>query len=203
MCSEAAAQSQSIDTVLIRDADFKIVYAQGLEQPLYVEYDVKCPNSGASRSGLGFYGTKTLITSNHDDYALNVYDKGHCIPAASFDCNDWLLKKTFSYLNCVLQHEKLNRTTWKYLEEYERDLALKESVHVRIVIEFKAISRLPSNAAVPSGFFKELITKKRRECFYFPNSPPLSKNYQDFRCDCSTVPIWLKTVPTINFNRLE
>jgi DNA/RNA endonuclease G (NUC1) len=177
-------QSLTSDTILIQDLDFEILYSQVLEQPLVVEYDVKCPSSGVSRSGMGFYGTKVLVTSDYRDYSDNIYDKGHCIPAASFDCNETLLRKTFSYINCALQHEKLNRTTWKYLEEFERELAESEKVHVRIIIDFNTIRRLPSNAAVPTGFYKEISTSKRRLCFFFPNDQPISKDIMDYKCPC-------------------
>ena len=52
----------------------------------------------------------------NDDYVNNVWDKGHLAPAAAFNCDRETIKKTFSYLNCALQHEGLNRGPWKELE---------------------------------------------------------------------------------------
>ena len=48
-----------------------------------------------------------------------------------------MLFKTFSYLNCTLQNEKLNRVHWRLLEDYERLLAFVEGpVNVEIKIVF-------------------------------------------------------------------
>jgi endonuclease G len=60
-------------------------------------------------------------TSDGKDYEGNVWDKGHCAPAADFNCTRETLWQTFSYLNCILQHEKLNRGAWRLLEVRERE----------------------------------------------------------------------------------
>ena len=111
---------------------YKGIYSEVYEQPLYVEYTVKCPNGQASRSGMDFYTDKDIHTSDNLDYVDNVWDKGHLAPAASFSCDVKTLKKTFSYLNSALQHQNLNRGQWSQLESFERDLANFFEVKVRI-----------------------------------------------------------------------
>ena len=83
------------------------MYSEKLEQPLWVKYQVLCTGAGASRKGMDFYTDKKIHTSDAKDYAFNIYDKGHCAPAADFNCNKEMLFKTFSYLNCTLQNEDL------------------------------------------------------------------------------------------------
>jgi endonuclease G len=61
----------------------------------------------------------------HQDYLNNVYDRGHLAPAADFNCDLATLRKTFTYLNCALQYDELNRGVWRLLEEHERVLAKK------------------------------------------------------------------------------
>jgi DNA/RNA endonuclease G (NUC1) len=46
-------------------------------------------------------------------------------PAADFNCDLATLRKTFTYLNCALQYDELNRGVWRLLEEHERVLAKK------------------------------------------------------------------------------
>jgi len=122
------SQSKLRESVKIKSDIFEVVYSEKLEQPLSAKYTVQCPNGNASRSGMDFFTCDSVKTSDHKDYEGNVWDKGHMAPAADFNCDKIMLKKTFSYLNCTLQHQDLNRTTWRLLEAYERELALKYSV---------------------------------------------------------------------------
>ena len=93
------------DSVLIKSDIFTIMYSEKLEQPLWAKYEVKCPNGTASRAGMDFYTNDSVHTSDGNDYANNIYDKGHVAPAADFNCDKPTLLKTFSYLNCVLQNQ--------------------------------------------------------------------------------------------------
>lgn len=194
---------QSSDTIVVLAKEFKITYAQNLEQPIRVEYDVRCPQPGVSRSGLVFYTHSSVHTSDGDDYYKNVYDKGHMIPAASFDCTDILIKKTFSYLNCALQNEDLNRRSWKYLENHERDVAeLYGQAHIIIIVDFNGSKRLGTGAMVPSGFYKEIRTNKIRECYYFLNKSLVDTDLKKFRCMCREDEYGHKSYRTLIFEDL-
>ena len=172
------------DSVYVKGEYFQILYSEVLEQPLSVEYTVLCPNGKASRSGMNFYVPKGLHTSDNDDYAVNVWDKGHMAPAASFNCNATMLKSTFTYANSALQHMGLNRGAWKYLEMHERDLAEKYTVKIHVLIDFKTIQRVPGGAAIPTGFYKELSYNNIKTCYYFPNSQPITQDYTKYQCNC-------------------
>jgi len=156
----------------IRTDIFKVIYSESKEQPIELWYKVQCPMGDASRSGMDFYKVDGIHTSDNDDYKDNVWDKGHLAPAAAFNCDKQTLKKTFSYLNCALQHQGLNRGPWKELEEFERGLAkVYSNVNVHITVHFKENETiiLSTGAIVPSGFTKEIITDKDTFTFTFPN----------------------------------
>ena len=72
------------------------------------------------------------LTSNNADYYKNVWDKYHLALAADFNCSYEKLKATFCFLNCALQHEKLNRGPCKNLDKYERKISKIHSVSVRL-----------------------------------------------------------------------
>jgi len=174
--------SQLRDSVYVKTDIFEVMYSETLQQPLWVKYQVQCPEGKASRKGMDFYTIKGYITSSNEDYADNVYDKGHVAPAASFSCDTETLKKTFSYLNCTLQHEKLNRNHWRLLEVYERDLAKTESpvnVEVKVVFD-KNITKVPGGAAIPFAFIKTIKTSKQTLKYYFLNIAPTLKSYKDY-----------------------
>ena len=170
------------DSVLVKSPIFKVMYSETLQQPKWIEYHVACGEGDFSRKGLDFYVCDSVKTSDGGDYEGNVWDKGHLAPAADFNCNKDYLKMTFSYLNCVLQHEKLNRGAWRLLEAYERDLAKKYSVDVKIKMVYSKKSMvLKSGATVPDGFYKTIKYNKVVEVYYFKNEPPVTNEYKKYK----------------------
>ena len=163
---------------------FTVEYDQQKEQPLWVEYTVQCPNGQASRQGMDFWVPEGIHTSDNADYKNNIWDKGHLAPAASFNCDKETLKKTFSYLNCVLQHQGLNRGVWKELEEFERNLANFYEVKVRIDVIFEVGMGMPifldSGAVVPTDFIKTLEFGGKKIVFKFPNIDTKGTKWMDY-----------------------
>jgi endonuclease G len=175
--------SQLRDSVYVKTDIYEVMYSETLEQPLWVKYQVQCTGPGASRKGMDFYTEKEYKTSDAKDYSYNEWDKGHMAPAAAFNCTREMLYKTFSYLNCSLQHEKLNRVHWRLLEEYERLLAVVEGpVNVEIKVVFNEIpKRVLGGAAIPSAYLKTIKTSKKVLKFYFLNEAPSKPTFVDYQ----------------------
>jgi DNA/RNA endonuclease G (NUC1) len=108
-------------------------------------------------------------------------------PAADFNCTEEMLRMTFSYINCALQHQGLNRGPWKELERFERDLAKVFEVHVIIDIHFEDKSkRLPTGALVPTGFTKRIFISDDNKTiksfeFYFKNEDVSGIDWSEFK----------------------
>ena len=171
------------DSIYVKTDIYEVMYSEKLEQPLWVKYTVACIDGKASRKGMDFYTDKTIHTSDAKDYAFNVYDKGHCAPAADFNCNREMLLKTFSYLNCTLQNERLNRVHWRLLEDYERTLAITEGpvyVEIRMVFD-KNPRRVDAGAAIPTAFYKIIKTRNKKVTFFFKNEPPTKPTFADYQ----------------------
>ena len=175
------SQKQLRDSVLIKSDIFTVMYSEKLEQPVWITYEVKCPNGTASRTGMDFYTNDSVHTSDGADYANNVYDKGHMAPAADFNCDKPTLLKTFSYLNCALQNQYLNRGAWRLLEVHERELAKKTKIQVTIKVIFGS-EKLLTGATVPTGFYKEINGNGINECYYFKNEKPQSSDFNLYKC---------------------
>lgn len=168
--------------ITIKSDIFTIVYSEEFEQPLEIWYTVQCPNGKASRSGMDFYKCDSVRTSSHEDYENNVWDKGHLAPAADFSCDKETLYKTFTYLNCALQHQDLNRGVWRILESRERELAKIQDVKVHIRLDFsKNTIKQPTGSTVPGGFWKEIQYGQTTEIYYFPNIKPTLGQYPKYR----------------------
>jgi DNA/RNA endonuclease G (NUC1) len=166
---------------------YTIIYSEKLEQPKQIWYSVACPYGTASRVGMDFYGEKGIKTSDNKDYEANEWDKGHMVPAASLNCDRNMLWATFSYMNCALQQQSLNRGVWKKLEIQERELSkVNNNVKVYIKVEFDSIPKhVPAGAAIPKAFYKEIIVdEKTKFCYYFLNIAPKSNDLNTFKCNC-------------------
>ena len=170
-------------SIHVKNDVYDITYSQYFEQPLDVKYDVMCNSKSISyfsRKGLNFYTVPDIHTSDDADYYHNDYDKGHMAPAADFNCDLNSLRKTFSYVNCALQHKDLNRGQWKDLEAYEKELAINNKVSIQIVVDFTGSVRNATGAMIPVGFSKIItLNGKLFKSYYFPNQS-LAGSYEKF-----------------------
>lgn len=167
--------SFSQDTIRVKNNVFEVLYSQKLEQPLWIKYRSTNRPTNVNRGTMDFYTEKNIKTSDGEDYAKNIYDKGHGAPAATFSDNMENLKQTFSYLNCIMQDQYLNRGEWRLLEEQIRKWDDQENITVLIKIFFdNPVKRVPTNAAIPSYLQKHIYFEKQKKwkCFVFLNEKP-------------------------------
>ena len=160
------------EEVMVENSVFRISYNETKEQPNWIEYDVRDFVKVADRGNMDFYTVSDVWTSDDNDYYKNEWDKGHMAPAGSFTDSWSNLAKTFSFVNCALQKDSLNRGEWRELEEQVREWARDQgTVSVRIELKFSSDSQvLNTGATVPDGFFKYLtFSDNRKMCFYFDN----------------------------------
>ena len=172
------AQDNSItqelrELVEVETSIFKVWYSETKEQPVKLIYKSSNRPKNVDRGSMNFYTEDNYYTSDSKDYYRNVWDKGHLAPAATFSDSMENLKQTFSYLNCALQNQYLNRGQWRLLEEAERDWDDYEELEVTIDIEFSD-SILPTGATIPSKFIKHIYLTKNNvwECYEFANERP-------------------------------
>jgi len=124
--------SQRIDTVIDKKI-YKSFYSYQLKSPYYVIYYLHMGGGDCSRNKLSFKSEYKSASSS--DYTKSGFDKGHLVNAEdfAFDCS--IEKLTFSFYNCIPQHPKLNRGSWKSWESTIR----KESQVERLKIYTGAI----------------------------------------------------------------
>jgi len=181
--------SFSQDTIRVKNQVFEVLYSQNLESPLWLKYRSTNRPTNVNRGTMDFYTEKNIKTSDANDYAKNIYDKGHLAPAASFSDNMENLKQTFSYLNCMMQDQYQNRGEWRLLEEQERKWDDDENLTVIIKVFFDTVpKRVPTNAAIPSHMQKHIYFEKSKKwkCFVFLNEKPKFKwNELEMLCEAS------------------
>lgn len=163
---------------------YTVCYSEKHKNPVKVTYKLYKPKSFVERGSMDFYHENGVLTATNADYVDNVYDKGHLAPAEAFSTTKEMLYSTFSYVNCAVQHYKLNRGVWKALENYERQLAQHDSIMVINIVTFnkKYPQQLKTGTYIPDTFEKIIINLrtnvKRR--FVFPNVEPAYKDYKQY-----------------------
>jgi endonuclease G len=179
--------AQVIKDIKVKNQVFEVSYSQALEQPLELTYRSTNRPTNVNRGSMDFWVDPKIKTSDGKDYEKNVYDKGHLAPAATFSDNMDNLKTTFSYLNCALQNQYLNRGEWRMLEEQERKWDDKENLTIKVTLAFdKSSLVLPTGATVPTGFTKHIYfeTSKKWDCYYFTNEKP-TKPWEEHKIKCA------------------
>ncbi len=175
--------------VRIKNEVFEVLYSQSLEQPLIIKYRSTNRPTNVNRGAMDFYKEPNIKTSDADDYKANIYDKGHGAPAATFSDNMVNLKQTFSYLNCIMQDQYLNRGEWRLLEEQIRKWDDTENITVLIKTFFDTpVKRVPTGAAIPSYLQKHIYFEKSNKwkCYVFLNQKP-KFSWEELEMICDSV----------------
>lgn len=182
-CTKAQISEELRESLYIETPIYQVTYSETKEQPIQLTYLSSNRVKNVDRGSMNFYTDKEIHTSDNADYYRNVWDKGHLAPAATFSDSRENLKITFSYLNCALQNQYLNRGAWRLLEEQERKWDDQEELKVTIKIEFSD-SILPTGATIPSRFTKciEFTDSNNIRCYSFPNERP-TKEWEEYEIE--------------------
>jgi len=161
--------------VIVENPVFKVWYSEVKEQPTKLVYTSTNRPKNVDRGSMNFYTEDNVYTSNNADYYRNVWDKGHLAPAATYSDSMVNLKQTFSYLNCALQNQYLNRGEWRLLEEMEREWDDESNLTITVELVWdEDFEILPSGGHVPTDMIKHIYFEKTGswKCFEFENSKP-------------------------------
>ena len=102
--------------VIIENNVFKVWYSEVLEQPVKLIYTSTNRVKNVDRGNTDFHKEEDVHTSDKHDYYRNPYDKGHLSTSCNILGYSRKSLTTFSYLNCALQQQDLNRGEWRFLE---------------------------------------------------------------------------------------
>ena len=174
------------DTVIVENPVFKVWYSEVKEQPLKLVYTSTDRPKNVDRGSMNFYTEGDVYTSNNADYYNNVWDKGHLAPAATYSDSMENLKQTFSFLNCALQNQYLNRGEWRLLEEEEREWDDIENLTITVELEWNGdFEILPTGGHIPTHMIKTIYFEESGTCrkFRFPSEKP-TMGWEEYEVDC-------------------
>jgi len=175
------------DEVIVENAVFKVWYSEVKEQPVKLIYTSTNRPKNVDRGSMNFYTEKEVHTSDNADYYRNVWDKGHLAPAATYSDSYENLRQTFSYLNCALQNQYLNRGEWRLLEEEEREWDDSQNLTITVDLVWdEGYEILPSGGHIPTDMIKHIYFENDKvwRCFEFENEKP-TKGWEEYEVDCT------------------
>ena len=161
--------------VIVENPVFKVWYNEVYEQPMKLVYTSTNRVKNVDRGSMNFYKVDGYHTSDNADYYRNIYDKGHLAPAATYSDSKENLKLTFSFLNCALQDQYLNRGEWRLLEEQERKWDDEQNLTITVELTFdEGHMVLPTGGHIPTDMIKHIKFDKTGSyrCFEFENVKP-------------------------------
>lgn len=173
--STSIAGQTKKESVYVKTPIFEVWYNEVYEQPMKLIYKSENRETNVNRGSMDFKTEKLYHTSDSKDYYKNIYDKGHLAPAAAFSDNMVNLKQTFSYLNCALQEQTMNRVEWRLLESQERKWDDEQTLVVTINLIFdEGHEVLPTGGHIPTRMVKHIFFTKDNiyKCFDFENIRP-------------------------------
>jgi DNA/RNA endonuclease G (NUC1) len=180
-CTKAQIEQPNLrELVKVETSIFTVWYSETKEQPVKLIYKSSNRSKNVDRGSMNFYTERDYHTSDNADYYRNRWDKGHLAPAATFSDSYNNLRQTFSFLNCALQDQDLNRGQWRLLEEQERRWDDNEELLIEVELLFSD-SILPTKATLPSKFIKHIKFSKSNvyRCYSFPNEKPI-KTWEEY-----------------------
>ncbi len=173
--------------VIVENPVFKVWYSEVKEQPTKLIYTSTNRPKNVDRGSMNFYTEGDVYTSNNADYYNNVWDKGHLAPAATYSDSMVNLKQTFSFLNCALQNQYLNRGEWRLLEEEEREWDDIENLTITVELEWNGdYEILPTGGHIPTHMIKTIYFETSGTCrkFRFPNEQP-TMGWEEYEVECN------------------
>ena len=171
---EIIAQEKRTE-VIVENQVFKVWYNEVKEQPVKLIYTSTDRPKNVDRGNMNFYTESEVYTSNNADYYNNIWDKGHLAPAATYSDSMVNLKQTFSFLNCALQEQNLNRGEWRLLEEQERVWDDEQNLTITVNLVWdEGYEILPTGGHIPTDMIKHIYFENDKvwRCFEFENVKP-------------------------------
>jgi endonuclease G, mitochondrial len=157
---------QGRSLIEIRHSHMTIFYDQDRKLARYVIYELKKDNllKGKYKRRDHFRDDPLLDERNIHQasgkvYKRSGYDRGHLAPAADFSWNKKALEESFYLTNIAPQKPRLNRDSWRRLEEKIRRWACGEERLTVITgpVHEENPKLLKGQIVIPESFFKVVI----------------------------------------------
>lgn len=198
--NQLVAHTTNDSLVYNTDGCYTLQYSPHYRSAIWVAYKLTNTDiQGAAGRSNSFRSDSTLSArgfqvASNSDYRNSGYDKGHLVPSADRQSSRQANRATFLLSNCSPQLPKLNRGTWKRLEELIRTL-IRSHDTIYIVTGTKLHPGLPrigkNRIAVPEQFFKAIIARRGDSlisyCYIMPNIADIDSSIDRYQVTIDSI----------------
>ncbi len=158
--SNAASDLSQSNNYLVTHNGYELSYNKERGAANWVAWHLQKSDIGKAERTDAFAPDTTLPTDwwiKPSDYTGSGYDRGHMIPSKDRSSSEDINRVTFLMSNMQPQAPKLNEKTWKYLEDYTRELVSKGNEAYVYAGCYGNKGRIKDKVTIPSNCFKIIV----------------------------------------------
>ncbi len=164
--SNAQANTNTPDNYLMRKPQYALSYNRSKGLANWVSWHLNQAWKGSADRQDDFRPDDTLPTGWYavrpDDYTNTGFDRGHICPSDDRDASVADNSATFYMTNMMPQAPSNNRQTWRFLEEYCRDVVFKENVELYVIAGSYGVGGNGSNGGTTNSIAGGKVTVPSR-----------------------------------------
>lgn len=157
--SKAKTDPTIADNYLVVHNTFTLSYNKSRGAANWVAWHLSRADIGSTERTNDFAPDTTLPKDwwiKPTDYTGSGYDRGHLCPSKDRSMSEDANRETFLMSNMQPQAPKLNQKTWKYLEDYTRDLVKDNEAYIYAGC-YGERGRLKDKITIPTDCFKIIV----------------------------------------------
>lgn len=158
--SKAATDLNQPNNYLVVHKGFSLSYNKERGTANWVAWHLEKSNIGKAERTNAFAPDMTLPAEwwiRPTDYTGSGYDQGHLVPSADRSDSEESNTQTFLMSNMQPQVPKLNQQTWRYLEDYTREIIKKDSEAYIYAGCYGDKGRIKQKVTIPERCFKIIV----------------------------------------------
>jgi endonuclease G len=147
------------DDYLVAHDGFALSYNKSRGAANWVAWHLERADIGDAERTNAFAPDTTLPRDwwiKPNDYTGSGYDRGHLCPSKDRSSSEETNRETFLMSNMQPQAPKLNQKTWKYLEDYERELAKNNEEYIFAGC-YGDRGRIANKITIPTNCWKIIV----------------------------------------------
>lgn len=158
--SNAKPDTLQPDNYLVTHATFSLSYNRTRGAANWVAWHLTRSDIGTLDRSNAFAPDTTLPKNwwiKPTDYTGSGYDRGHLCPSKDRSAVEEENRETFLMSNMQPQTPKLNQKTWKYLEDYTREIVKKETEAYVYAGCYGSLGKIKEKITIPARCFKIVV----------------------------------------------
>lgn len=159
--SDAKIDTKKPDNYLVTHSTYTLSYNKPRGSANWTAWHLTKSDVGTVDRSNAFAPDTTLPSTEWwikpGDYTSSGYDRGHLCPSKDRSSTEDANRETFLMSNMQPQVSKLNQKTWKYLEDYEREIARRGNEEYIFAGCYGDKGKIAGKVTIPTNCWKIIV----------------------------------------------